>query len=196
MSAHSSLAFKAALSIYQHHCRGRQIPLILDSGCGTALSTERIAAEFDRAFVIGIDKSVDRLSRAFNHPRTDNWPANALVVRGDLAQIWRLLRRADLSVDRHYLLYPNPWPKTSQQKRRWYAHPAFADLIAITNELVMRTDSHTYANEFRDALAFHGFSARVDAMQPASPLTRFEEKYQARGHPLLELRCFLGDSAD
>ena len=38
-------------------------PLILDSFCGTGMSTAKLASQNPKALVIGIDKSADRLRR-------------------------------------------------------------------------------------------------------------------------------------
>ena len=40
------------------------MPIILDSGCGTGESTRLIAKEFHSSLVIGIDKSLHRLRRS------------------------------------------------------------------------------------------------------------------------------------
>ena len=61
---HSKTASKKILSLLNHH-RG---PLILDSFCGTGMSTSKIAADHPDALVIGIDKSSDRLSKHLRVP--------------------------------------------------------------------------------------------------------------------------------
>ena len=61
---HSRAAAKEILSLLNRH-RG---PLILDSFCGTGMSTTKIAADHPDALVIGIDKSSDRLSKHLRVP--------------------------------------------------------------------------------------------------------------------------------
>ena len=48
-------------------------PIILDSGCGTAMSTEILASQNPDHWVIGIDRSIDRLqkSRLARNPKTN-----------------------------------------------------------------------------------------------------------------------------
>jgi hypothetical protein len=48
-----------------------------------------------------------------------------VFVRADLVDYWRLLAEAGIGLARHYILYPNPWPKIGHLARRWHAHPVF-----------------------------------------------------------------------
>ncbi len=52
-------------------------PVIIDSGCGTGLSSHKLAKLFPDHAIVGIDKSKARLERAL-HPM----PHNLLLVRG------------------------------------------------------------------------------------------------------------------
>ena len=102
-------------------------PLILDAGCGVGWSTQRLAQAFPDHFVFGVDQSVNRISRGKPLPM----PANAVLVRADLIDFWRLLAAAGIRLARHYNLYPNPWPKIGHLARRWHGHavfPAWRDL--------------------------------------------------------------------
>ncbi|MGB1138124.1 MAG: methyltransferase, partial [Luminiphilus sp.] len=81
-------------------------------------------------------------------------------------------------------LYPNPWPKASQFKRRVHGHGAFPVLARLGGSLEMRTNWAIYAQEFAEAAALIGCGGRVDAFAPEAPMTLFEKKYQQRGHTL------------
>jgi tRNA (guanine-N7-)-methyltransferase len=98
-----------------------QAPLILDAGCGVGWSTQRIAETFPDHFVLGVDQSLDRISRGKPLPM----PANALLLRADLIDVWRLLAENGIRLARHYNLYPNPWPKIGHLARRWQGHAVF-----------------------------------------------------------------------
>ena len=54
-------------------------------------------------------------------------PANLRLWTGDARQLLRLL--PDASLDRLFLLFPDPWPKTRHAKRR-FVHPAMVPLLA------------------------------------------------------------------
>ena len=60
-------------------------PVILDSFCGTGMSTNVIARHYPGALAIGVDKSLHRLDRA-------ETPAeNVLLLRAHCEAIWRHL---------------------------------------------------------------------------------------------------------
>lgn len=156
--------------------------LILDSGCGTGHSTRLLALAHPEDFVIGIDKSEDRLTRA------PEMPANALVVRAELADFWRLARGAGWRPVRHYLFYPNPWPKPGQLQRRWHGHPVFPELLALGGQLELRTNFELYAREFARALEIAGIeNAEVVSFHAQEPVSPFERKYADSGHELYKL---------
>ena len=74
-----------------------QAPLILDAGCGVGWSTQRIAERFPDHFVLGVDQSLDRISRGKPLPM----PANAALIRADLVDFWRLLADNGIRLARH-----------------------------------------------------------------------------------------------
>lgn len=183
LSAYSRPAF-TRVSAWR---RGNR-PVILDSGCGTGGSTAKLAMSYPECDVIGIDRSAARLKRR------PVLPVNAMLVRAELADFWRLAHEAGWPVRQHFLLYPNPWPKAAHLKRRWHAHPVWPSLLALGGRLEMRTNFPIYAEEFAIALALAGFSAGVEllTLMPEQALSAFEFKYIRSGHPLFRVRADLG----
>ena len=163
------------------------LPLILDSCCGTGDSTRRIANQFPEAFVLGIDKSAHRLAR-HQTGEADNYA----VLRADVNDFWRLAVAAGWRPLRHYLLYPNPYPKASQIRKRWYGSPAFPALLALGGLLTVRTNWSVYAQEFVLALNLAGFDATNHQITGVPAISAFEAKYQERGQILHEVTCDLG----
>lgn len=184
IAAHSRYAFEQAQVIVARQNK----PLILDSGCGTGASTVRLAALFPDYFVLGIDKSHARLSKNPFHLHTH--PGNFLLVRADLIDFWRLAVQAGWEVERHYLLYPNPWPKRRQLRRRFHGHPVFFDLVRLGRYFELRTNWRIYAQEFAMAWMYAtGQQVVVERFDPGTePLSTFEKKYVASGHRLYRLR--------
>lgn len=160
-------------------------PVILDSGCGTGLSTQLLAQQHSGAWVIGIDKSLHRLSRGGHGTLTQE--GNAVWVRAELAHFWRLAVAAGWRLQAHYLLYPNPWPKPGHLMRRWHGHPAFAAMLALGGHFESRSNVPDYLAELAQALALAGIQSQRAPVVPDPPLTLFEKKYHARGEPLLRL---------
>jgi len=159
-------------------------PLVLDAGCGVGLSTRRLAARYPSAAVIGIDRSADRLSREHGP-----LPDNALLVRADLVDFWRLALAAAWRPTRHYLLYPNPYPKAAHLKMRWQGHPVLPVILALGGRLELRSNWRIYVEEFALAVSqVTGVAAQAVPFVPdATCLTPFEQKYHASGQPLWRL---------
>ncbi|WP_322520510.1 SAM-dependent methyltransferase [Guyparkeria halophila] len=158
-------------------------PLILDSGCGTGDSSRLLAYRHPDHWVVGVDRSADRLSRQ----RTDT-PANCLLVRADLVDFWRLAHEHGWRPARHYLLYPNPEPKPRHLKRRFHAHPVFPAFVALGGRIESRSNWRIYLEELAQALAFHGRACHIESVPADEPaMTLFERKYQASGQSLWRL---------
>jgi tRNA G46 methylase TrmB len=158
--------------------------LVLDAGCGTGASTQRLAAMHPDCVVIGVDKSVHRLARG-GIVAVPARQGNCLWVRAELASFWRLALEAGWRLRHHYLLYPNPWPKPGQLGRRWHGHPVFPALLALGGRLELRCNWHVYAEEFaRAAKQVTGQAARVSEVPAGTPISPFEAKYRASGHRL------------
>ena len=170
--------------------------IILDSGCGTGQSTRLIAAAYPDLNVIGVDRSAHRLGRLAG----SEWPEepwvhreeNAWWLRADLPTFWRLAYEAGWRLERHYLLYPNPWPKPGQLRRRWHGHPVFPTLLGLGGQLELRTNWAVYAAEFRDAVqCLTGLECDIQDPSLSEISTPFEKKYRARGHDLFLLQLNL-----
>jgi tRNA (guanine-N7-)-methyltransferase len=162
-------------------------PLILDAGCGVGHSTIQLARAFPEHWVIGVDQSEDRLARRKPYPEA-LLPRNMVFVRADLVDYWRLMEAAGLPLARHYLLYPNPWPKIGHLGRRWHAHPVFPTLPRLGGVLECRTNWRVYIEEL--AYALGRATGRTVAWAPfdaTAPLTPFERKYRDSGQPLYRL---------
>lgn len=173
-------AFEASMDAWRV---AGQAPLILDTGCGVGLSTLHLASQYPDHFVIGIDQSADRLAR---HTHWDGpEPANLCFVRADLVDYWRLALQAGVRPARHYLLYPNPWPKIGHLARRWQGHAVFPAIVALGGQIECRSNWRIYVEEFAAALSqLSGQRIQAEAWTPESPITPFERKYLASGHAL------------
>ena len=162
-------------------------PLILDSCCGVGQSTRLLAERFPKHFVIGIDRSADRLER-----KLGNLPDNACLIRADLVDFWRLAVAAGWQPEYHFLLYPNPYPKKKDFKLRWHGHPVFKYVLALGGRLECRTNWQLYVVEMQQALKFMGVAADLQRLLVIEePLTPFERKYPKSGHNLWQLTAQL-----
>ena len=188
IAKHTAAAFQTASDF----ARSRNAPLIIDAGCGTGRSTLKLAERYPDRTVIGVDRSEARLSRS------NEVPANALLLRAELGDFWRLLHDTpDLTAEETYLLYPNPYPKTKMLKQRFQGHASLPSLLhACGRRLTVRASWRTYLEEFRLASLKAGeLGIRPDLVSKGpyelsdlrDPLTLFERKYAAAGVPVYEL---------
>ncbi len=112
-------------------------------------------------------------------------PANLRVWPDDARALLRALPNA--SLDRLFLLFPDPWPKARHAKRR-FVHPETVALVAskMTPDAEWRvaTDDPTYqawVDEVMSAQTFFAMRA-LGTHRPAGwPPTRYEAKALAAG---------------
>jgi tRNA (guanine-N7-)-methyltransferase len=175
-------AFEASIAGWD-----RSAPLVLDAGCGVGHSTIQLARALPDHWVIGVDQSEDRLQRRKPYPEA-LLPKNMVFVRADLVDYWRLLDEAGLRLARHYILYPNPWPKIGHLARRWHAHPVFPWIPRLGGRLECRSNWHVYIEEMAFALGLAlGREVTWETFETSSPLSPFERKYRDSGQPLYRL---------
>lgn len=159
-------------------------PVLLDSGCGVGWSTLKLAREYPDHYVIGVDQSELRLTRG----KPEDVPPNARFVRADLVDFWRLLAAEKIRLARHFILYPNPWPKIGHLARRWHGHPVFPEMLKLGGVLESRSNWKIYIEEMAFAIEFlTGRTSVVNPWVASEPLTPFERKYRDSGQDLHRL---------
>jgi tRNA G46 methylase TrmB len=164
--------------------------VILDACCGVGQSTRLLAEKNPQAIVIGVDKSAHRINRNVEGFSADDGYAaqNYQLVRADLNDFYRLVKAANWPVVKHYILYPNPWPKSKHLQRRWHGSAVFPQMTSIGKTLILRSNWPLYLQEFQQAAAkvnLHGELLKLETTEQA--LTPFEAKYQASGQVCWQL---------
>ncbi|PCI58926.1 MAG: SAM-dependent methyltransferase [Gammaproteobacteria bacterium] len=165
--------------------------IILDACCGVGQSTRILAQQNPHALVIGVDKSAHRLDRNVEelmHLNGSGQVNNFHLVRADLNDFYRLVKAENWPVSKHYVLYPNPWPKSKHLQRRWHGSAVFPQMIAIGEQMILRSNWRLYLQEFQSALKIVGISSELNKVNKSSyALTPFEAKYQASGQQCWQL---------
>lgn len=99
---------------------------------------------------------------------------NVRVHYGDARALLEAL--PDQSMERIYLLYPDPWPKERQKKRRFVSPAALGHFHRVLTDdglFLFASDIPDYVNWTRDHVAAHGGFAEVgDPSQPFADWTR------------------------
>lgn len=179
IAGYSVSAYQNAMSAWDGSA-----PILLDAGCGVGWSTLTLARLHPDHYVLGVDQSAERLARG----KPADIPPNTHFARADLVDFWRLLAADGVHVARHFVLYPNPWPKIGHLGRRWHGHPVFPSLLALGGILECRSNWYLYVAELAFALQFvTGLSAPVEEWPAVHPLTPFERKYRDSGQCLYRL---------
>ena len=185
ISEHTRLAFEQT----SKWLAGRDKPLIFDSCCGVGESTAKIASAYPESIVVGLDKSAVRLNKHLYYAEAQK---NYLVVRADVNDFWRLARQAGWSLHKHFLLYPNPYPKSAQVQKRWHASPAMPDLVMLGGTLQVRSNWQLYVREFQAALNLYDRQSQLGEIIQNNPITTpFERKYKGSGQTCWQLNAQL-----
>ncbi len=171
----------------------RRIEFEIGFGSGEHLAAQAEARP--ESGFIGCEPFLNGVVGALGHVR-DRGLSNVRLHMGDALTV--LERLPDASLDRLYLLHPDPWPKARHAKRRM-VNDGPLDLIAAKlkpdAEFRLGTDDPTYCrwsmmvmNRRRDfrwlAGTPHDFLTRPDDW----PETRYERKARARGHEVWYFR--------
>jgi tRNA G46 methylase TrmB len=186
IAEHNQEAFHVARERWQQM---GQPATILDSACGTGESSRYLATVHPEHFVIGIDQSIKRLANSNNQ----QLPDNCLLLRSECTDFWRLAEQAQWRFAKHTLLYPNPYPKPKHLQRRWHGDAAWPSLLAISDQVELRTNWKIYAEEFHHALQIseqqHTRFTNIHIHQyiTEDPITAFERKYLLSRHQLWQV---------
>ena len=170
-------------------------PLELEIGFGGGEHLAAQAAARPGTGFIGCEPFLNGVVQALGHLRDDAL-GNVRLHMGDALTV--LDRLPDASLERVYLLHPDPWPKARHAKRRMANHGPL-DLIAAKlkpgGEFRLGTDDPTYCRwalmvmgQRRD---FHwtATTARHFLERPDDwPETRYERKARRHGHEVWYFR--------
>jgi tRNA (guanine-N7-)-methyltransferase len=161
-------------------------PIIIDSCCGTGLSTSILAERFPTHWVIGIDKSEARLSR-----HNPSMLGNYMLLWANVIDQWQLIMEARLPVSHHFLFFPNPWPKKEHLKRRFHAHPIFSSMAKLSPYFELRTNWQIYAEECALAFQHIGRKTIVEPKNDSHYYSLFEKKYLETSCPVFIVKSFI-----
>jgi len=157
-----------------------------------------LAAVFLDHWIIGVDKSESRITRERpkkqSGERPGALPDNLILMRADLNDFYRLAAAAGWRLMRHYILYPNPWPKSVHFKRRWHGSPVFRHMLQLGGVMELRSNWKLYLEEFAAALRVAGHESKIGTFDAAEPITPFERKYRDSGQDLWQLTAELSVS--
>ena len=170
-------------------------PLQLEIGFGAGEHLAEQAKAAPGTGFIGCEPFLNGVVGALGHIR-DEALDNVRVHMGDALEV--IERLPDGSLDRVYLLHPDPWPKARHAKRRMMNHGPM-DLIAAKlkpgAEFRLGTDDEIYCRwammimDQRRDFVWQAGSARDFLDRPRDwPETRYERKARRYGHEVWYFR--------
>ncbi len=174
---------------------GDDRPLEVEIGFGSGEHLAGQAAMRPSSGFIGCEPFLNGVVGALAHVR-DGGLDNVRLHMGDALEV--IERLPDASLERVYLLHPDPWRKARHAKRRMVNHGPL-DLIHAKlkpgGEFRLGTDDPTYCrwsmmimNARRD-FAWQATSASDFLIRPADwPETRYERKARTKGHEVWYFR--------
>jgi tRNA G46 methylase TrmB len=169
------------------------MPLDIEVGCGVGLHPIRYARSHPERYLVAIEHTRMKFEKfagrlAHHDPLKNLWPVHADAIE------WITHFVPAGSVDRYFFLYPNPWPKSRDESRRWYAMPfmekvietmkAGATLELVTNESYYSEGAERY---FTETWGLRLLSKKALKQGDILPRTHFERKYLARGQTCFDL---------
>lgn len=170
-------------------------PLELEIGFGKGEHLAFQAAARPEHGFIGCEPFVDGMVGALGHIERDKL-TNIRLHMGDAIEV--LERLPDASLERVYLLHPDPWPKARHAKRR-FVNPGPIDLVADKlkpgGEFRLGTDDPVYCRWAlmvmggREDFRWLAETARDFLDRPADwPQTRYEAKARKAGREVWYFR--------
>ncbi|MES2754167.1 MAG: tRNA (guanine(46)-N(7))-methyltransferase TrmB [Pseudomonadota bacterium] len=174
---------------------GSERPLQLEIGFGGGEHLAAQAAADPATGFIGCEPFLNGVVAALMHIRDDGLD-NVRLHMGDALDV--VERLPDASLDRLYLLHPDPWPKARHAKRRM-VNDGPLDLIAAKlkpgAEFRLGTDDPTYCAhammvmDRRRDFEWLAQDAGDFLTRPADwPETRYERKARTKGHEVWYFR--------
>lgn len=133
---------------------------------------------------IGAEAFLNGVAKLLAHLE-DQKAANVRVFYGDARELLEAL--PDRSLERIYLLYPDPWPKERQKKRRFVSPATLAQFHRLLQEgglFLFASDIPDYVAWTREHVTDHGgFAEEGDPAQPYENWvqTRYEAKALREG---------------
>lgn len=168
-------------------------PIDLELGCGAGWFAIRSALSHPEREFIAVEHAQLRFSKFEGRYERNGRPKNLFPIRAH-AVYWVHHYLPEESVDRIFLLYPNPYPKAAQKNKRWHEMPFFPALLArlkVGGQITLATNEIFYAQGFEGACLASGLervekcSLRKGSVPDWAPRTHFEKKFLDMG-----VECF------
>jgi tRNA (guanine-N7-)-methyltransferase len=167
---------------------GRKVPLHVDVGCGDGSFLCALAQRMPDTNFLGIERLLNRVRISARKAATLD---NVRLLRMESFYAVRYLLPAE-SVERFYLLFPDPWPKRRHHRRRIMTPDFLGSIHAALEKngsIYIATDDVGYFQKIKEIAESHSSFAITDAAVDL-PQSKFGRIFREKGAPIqwLELR--------
>lgn len=166
-----------------HSFFGDDRPLWLEIGFGGGEHMVHMAGLYPQAGIIGCEPFINGVAMLLGKIRAAG-AENLRIHPGDARDLMDVLPAA--SIDRAFLLYPDPWPKKRHHRRRFVTPEHLLPLARILRpgaEFRIATDIPDYVRQAREEVAVVGFTLEHDGDRAWEDWisTRYERKALREG---------------
>lgn len=158
--------------------------LDIEIGCGVGFHPLFYARSNPGRFLIAIEKTSDKFDKFQRRYLNHKSPQNLIPIHAN-AVAWITHFIKPNTVDRYFILYPNPYPKDPQ--KRFFAMPFMKYLIETLKkggQITLATNEKDHYEEAKQlAIEYWNLDLVEDRIVLAKeqPRTHFEKKYLERG---------------
>lgn len=162
---------------------GDDRPLWLEIGFGGGEHMVHMAARYPAIGIIGCEPFINGVAMLLGKIR-EAGVGNVSVHPGDARDLMDVL--PDRSVDRSFLMYPDPWPKSRHHRRRFVTPEHLQPLARVMRpgaEFRVATDIPDYVRQTLQEVPLAGFELIRETPQPWDDWisTRYEKKALREG---------------
>ncbi|MCF3972416.1 tRNA (guanine(46)-N(7))-methyltransferase TrmB [Paracoccus sp. EGI L200073] len=158
-------------------------PVWLEIGFGGGEHMVHMAARYPGIGIIGCEPFINGVAMLLGKIRTAGI-GNVSVHPGDARDLMDVL--PDASIERAFLMYPDPWPKARHHRRRFVTPEHLLPLARVMRpggEFRVASDIPDYIRQTREEVPSAGFETVADTDQPWQDWisTRYEQKALREG---------------
>ncbi|HSP33526.1 MAG TPA: tRNA (guanosine(46)-N7)-methyltransferase TrmB, partial [Thermoanaerobaculia bacterium] len=168
---------------------GNSNPVVLEVGSGKGRFLISSATEQPDRNYVGIEKSL-HYSRVIASRVEKRNLTNARLINHDAALVIERMLPDD-SIAEVHIYFPDPWPRTREQKRRIIRPDVLRELQRVVvpgGSGIYVTDHREYFDAAAPVIA-QFFRTETRIPEPGDPpRTNYEAKYRAEGRPIYEVR--------
>lgn len=198
MEAHPDVLIQEEEGIQQdwHSVFGNENPIHIEVGTGKGQFIIGMALANPNINYIGIEHFDNVIVSALEKAIKADKPSNLRLLRGNGAHLEELFKKGE--VDRVYLNFSDPWPKSRHAKRR-LTHESFLkryeSILGERGEIHFKTDNrklfeYSIVSMSAYGMVFHDISLDLHAQMPEDNImTEYEEKFSAKGQPIYRMEA-------